>query len=70
MIGELILVEKFVDVCKCDLVNLFEFENFCFMGINVVSGLVMVVVVGIGGMIYFGVLVECVVVSDCSLIVF
>lgn len=66
-IGEVLLVEKydiFGVVCEkfvkwivVDQQDLFELLNICFMGINVVSGMVIVVVVVIGVCIYFGLLV-------------
>lgn len=38
--------------------NLFDMENFCFMGINIVSGSVKVVVILISIDMYFGFLVN------------
>lgn len=80
LIGEVLFVEKYdmfgvvvgkfvgmyvVSVVNGVLVLLFDFENVCFMGINVVSGMVMVVVVVIGEEIYFGLFVCNVVSYKC-----
>lgn len=69
MIGELLLVEKFVYLGD-GLVGLLEQYNLLFMGINVVFGIVIVIVLVIGNCIYFGMLVQCSIVIDCVLIVF
>lgn len=68
LIGEVIFIEKydvmgvivlkFVEVDVSSESELFELLNICLMGMNVVSGIVMVVVVVIGGYIYFGLFVK------------